>query len=189
MKAFDGFKSEASNKFGPLPAGPYVAKILNTKIDGDEPDQYLVLRLDISEGPRAGYFTERYNRETEKAAGKYVPKFKGDYRIRIPNDENRKAQYPDSDKRRFNDAIYRIEQSNDGYHWDWDERGLIGLTVGINMQDDEFNGQPFTRIGRLEIAEDIRKGLVKPMQPRNRSGQTDKQTGFAQVEDTQLPWF
>ena len=40
MKPFAGFKSEANaggSKYM-LPAGPYVAKIINVKIDGDEPD-------------------------------------------------------------------------------------------------------------------------------------------------------
>lgn len=190
MKAYSGFKAEASNKIDNLPAGPYVATILAAKVDGKEPDQALILRVDISEGPQAGYFRERYNREVKKAAGKYEPRYKGDYRLRIPNDENTKALYPESDKKRFNDFVYRVEQSNPGYHWDWDEGGLKGLAIGINMQQDEYNGVPFTRIGRLEIADDVRNGSVSTMPPRQRQQQPpmDNQTGFAQVEQPELPW-
>ena len=111
MKAFNGFKSEASNnKPKALPAGPYVAKILNVKVDGEEPDQTLVLRLDVAEGEYTDYFKDRYNREKENS--KYEPKYKGDFRLRIPNEANTKAMYPESDIRRFNDAIWRIEKSN-----------------------------------------------------------------------------
>ena len=194
MKAFSGFKSEASsNKFGPLPAGPYVAQIKKAKVDGKEPDQTLILRLDVTEGEFANYFTNRYNHEKENA--KYEPRYKGDYKIRIPNDDNKKAQYPDSDKRRFNDMIWRIEKSNPGYHWDWNEKSLEGLTVGINMQSGEYNGSPYTRIGRLEVADDVRKGIVPTMKAREPRSDAyeppkDQQTGFVKVEeDTSLPWF
>ena len=197
MKAFDGFKAEAAGngKFEMLPAGPYVAEILDVRIDGKEPDQTMVLRLDVTEGEQAGYFTRRYQHESENG-GKYEPRYKGVFRIRIPNDENTKAMYPESDKRKFNDAIFRIMRSNEGYKWDWNEQGLIGKTVGINMQAGEYNGAPYTSIGRLEIAEDVRKGLVHEMPPRKPRGdayeapaeQTDPQTGFTVVETEKLPF-
>jgi len=192
MKAFSGFKSEASgNKPKMLPAGPYVARIKAVKIDGDEPDQALILRVDIIEGEYIDYFMNRY--KTDEAKSKYPPRYKGDYRLRIPNEDNPKAQYPESDKRRFNDAIYRIEKSNEGYHWDWNEQGLVGKIVGINMQESEYNGVPFTRIGRLEIAEDVRRGIVQPMAPKEPKGdawepQIDQQSGFTAVETDELPF-
>lgn len=192
MKAYSGFESKVSTgKAGSLPVGAYVAKILAAKVFGDEPDQTLVLRMDIAEGPHKNYFTERYNNEVNRAAGKYEPKYKGDFRLRIPNDENTKALYPDSDKKRFNDFVGRIEASNPGYHWDWKEEGLKGLLIGVSTQQDEYNGVPFTRLARLEIVDDVRAGVVQPMQPRQRQQQApqpiDQQTGFAQVEQ-ELPW-
>ena len=186
MKPFAGFKSEASsNKPRMLPAGPYVAKIINVKIDGQEPDQQLVLRVDVAEGEYEGYFTKRYQRENE--SGKYDVKYKGDFRLRIPNPENTKAMYPESDLRNFNDAMFRIESSNPGYHWDWEERGLIGKIVGINMQERDFKGNIFTRIGRLEIADDVRKGIVQPMQSKASKTEIDAQSGMVKV-DEEPPW-
>lgn len=188
MKAYDGFKSEAQgNKFEQLPAGPYEAKILNVKIDGQEPDQTLVLRLDIIEGEYKDYFTKRYQHDKENAS-QYEARYKGDFKLRIPNDANTNARYPDSDKRRFNDAIWRIEKSNEGYHWDWNEKGLIGKIIGINMQDDEYNGNRFTRIGRLEVAQDVRSGIVGVMPPRKRQEQTAEPAGFTAVENIEVPF-
>ena len=198
MKAFDGFKSEAQNsKPRMLPPGPYVAKILNAKIDGKEPDQTLILRLDVCEGPFANYFVERYNREKE--SGKFEAHYKGDFKVRIPNDDNKKALYPETDKRRFNDMVYRLQSSNEGFKWEFSEdddyicNRLKGLIVGINMQLGEFNGSPYTRIGRLEIADDVRKGIVGEMKPREPRGdgpaQMDQQSGMAKVDDPELPWF
>jgi hypothetical protein len=193
MKAFNGFKAEANTKkTGPLPAGAYVAKIKGVKIEGNEPDQQLVLRVDVCEGPYTDYFLNRYKREKENS--RYEPRYKGDYKLRIPNEANTKAMYPESDLRRFNDAIFRIEQSNEGYTWDWDEKGLVGKVVGINMQASEYNGYEFTKIGRLEIAGDVRKGIVQAMQPKAPKGdaydtpQIDQQTGFTAVETDELPF-
>lgn len=193
MKAFNGFKSEAmTNKPKSLPAGPYVAKILAVKIEGNEPDQSLILRMDVVEGEYMNYFRDRYNREKENS--KYEPKYKGDFRVRIPNDENTKAMYPESDLRRFNDFVYRLEKSNPDYHWDWNEQGLVGKIIGINMQEGEYNGSKFTKIGRLEIADDVRKGIVDKMKPREPRSDAyeppvDQKSGFVQVEDKELPWF
>ena len=51
MKQFEGFKSEArAERYPMLPAGAYVCGIKNVKIEGQEPDQQLVLRLEIVEG-------------------------------------------------------------------------------------------------------------------------------------------
>ena len=191
MKAFEGFKSEATSggKYPMLPPGPYVARIINTKVEGDEPDQSLILRLDIAEGPHAGYYTNRYNAEDAKQ-GKYPTRYKGDLRIRIPNPNNTKAMYPDSDIRRFNDAIYRIEKSNPGYSWDWNERGLIGKIVGVNVREGSYNDSPYTKPYRLEIADDVRRGIVKPMDPMQPRGDAHDVPGqqYTVVNDTELPF-
>ena len=89
-------------------------------------------------------------------------------------------------------AIYRIEQSNPGFHWDWKEQELVGKYIGINMQEAEYNGNKFTRIGRLEIVDDVRRGIAKTMQPRQPRGDADDskfvQQGFTAVEVDSLPF-
>ena len=174
MIRYDGMKAEEmkGNGGGQLPVGPYVAICLGAKIEGKAPDQTLVLALDVKEGEYKNFFTNKLQ-EAKKNGSKYgEPKFKGTYRLRIPNPENTKALYPETDIARMNDMIYRFEKSNPTFHWDCDEQKLPGLTVGINMQEDTYNGNTFTRIGRLEIADDVRKGLIKAMSPRKRKEQT-----------------
>lgn len=195
MKQYEGFKSEASGKKYPmLPAGTYVAGIKNVKIDGQEPDQQLVLRLDIIEGEYAGYYTKRYENDSQGAGydQQYQAKYKGDLRIQVPNPDNTKRSHPEWDVRTFNNAIYCIEQSNPGYKWDWDEKKLKGKTVGINVREGTYNGNVYTQIGRLEVAEDVRQGIVETMKPKKPSGQTvtgvDAQTGFTGVETDELPF-
>ena len=177
MIKYDGMKSEEqqNNNVGQLPAGPYVAKVIDAKIEGTEPDQQLKIAVDVSEGPFEGFFMKKFN--AQKASGSQYgeAKYKGVIKLRIPNPNNKNALYPDSDKRRFNDMLYRFEKSNPGAQLygqnGFDEQRLKGLTVGISMQDDEFNGNAFTRIARFEIADDVRQGLVKVMAPRKRKDQ------------------
>ena len=193
MKPFAGFKSEAKSKsYEQLPEGPYVATIKATRIDGREPDQSLIIRVDVSEGQYAGYFTKRWKHDKDSNT-RYEPKYKGDFRLRIPNEG---SAYYENNLAKFNDAIYRIEQSNPGYHWDWNENGLVGLTVGINMQKNFYNDNPYTKIGRLEIADDVRKGIVNVMkagEPRSDAyeppvQQVDSQSGFMVVNTDEVPF-
>ena len=97
MIKYSGMKAEESNGFVKhLPAGPYVARIKAAKVDGQEPDQTLIIRLDVCEGPHADYFMNRYKADDERyrRGGQYEPKYKGDYRLRIPNKNNPNSQYP-----------------------------------------------------------------------------------------------
>lgn len=197
MAKIDGFKSEAPSKAFPmLPEGAYVCGIKNVKIDGKEPDQQIVLRLDIIEGEWSGYYTKRYNNDKEKA-DKYDPKYKGDFRIQIPDSRNTKRQHPEWDLRTLNNSIWCIEQSNTGFHFDGDTDHigeLKGKIVGINVRGGSYNGIEYTQIGRLEPADDVRKGLVKPMKRKADTmgaapaAQTDSATGFPVVETEELPF-
>jgi len=196
MIRYEGMKAEENNsgaKF--LPVGAYVGKVIDARITGKAPDQQLELALDVSEGPFMNFYMNKFmaakNRDSQ-----YEVKYKGVLRLRIPNDENKKARYPESDKRRFNDMIYRFEASNEGYHFDGNESSLKGLTVGFSTQEDSFNGATFTRIGRLETADDVRNGACRQMEPRHREGEenpttapmVDQRSGMPVVNTEKLPW-
>lgn len=197
MKPFEGFKSEApSTGYPMLPKGLYIARIQNVMIEGSEPDQRLVLRLDIIEGEHAGYYTKRYNSERASGNTQYEVKYKGDFRIQLPDQNNTKRQHYDWDLRTFNNSIWAIENSNDGYHWDWNEMGLKGKTVGINVRQGSFDGTPYTTIGRLESVQVIREGkarIMKDMKPRTTGDQAPAAEaavapGFTVVEDEEVPF-
>ena len=203
MRQINGFRSEPKKKSTyQLPAGPYVGKIKNVKIEGEEPDQTLILRLDVSEGEFTGYYTNRYVQDDKRykdKESKYPAKYKGDLRIRIPNPDNKRALYPDSDLATFNDAIWCIEESNAGYHWDWNEQGLIGLMVGFSVRQGTYNGNAFTKIQKLESAVEVRMGNVEVMEPMAPRGDTPapeyvppvtQQVGYTEVQmsDDELPF-
>ena len=174
MKPFAEYKSEPrQEKFPQLPAGAYVCTIQNVKEDGEYPDDSLVLRLEIAEGEYAGYYGKRYRHDEEasRTAG-FKPRYKGDFRIRAPRAENPHIRNLEWAIRSFNNAIWSIEDSNEGYHFDFGNvAALKGKQVGVSVREASFQGAAYTEIGRLESARQVRDGKVRPMRPReDRSG-------------------
>ena len=209
MINYAGMKAEESksDNFGQLPVGAYVGKTLKTEITGSAPDQSLVIYMDVAEGEYESFFMKKFDAQ-KKAGSQYGEvKFKGTYRLRIPNPENKKAQYPETDMRRFNDMIAKYQNSNPGitlYDQNgFNEQRLKGLLVGFSTLEDSYNGSSFTRIGRLENVDDVRNGNVRPMEARrrNEAGDAndsafiappaptiDPQSGFIGVETDELPF-
>lgn len=194
MKPINGFQSQAPGASYPmLPKGAYVCGIQDVKITGAEPNQQLSLRLEIIEGPYAGYWTKRYQSESNRTgmATQYETRYKGVVNIQIPNEANTSRQHYDWDLNTFNRAIGAIEASNNGYHWDWNEQGLKGKTVGVSVQLGLFNGIEFTSPRRLEDANQVREGKVKPMKDREPSYSEDQHgnnSGFTMVETDEIPF-
>jgi len=194
MKPINGFTSELRKKgYEQLPAGPYVAKIVAVKLEGNEPDQTLILRLDVAEGPYTGYYTKRFQHDSQNDRSRYPAKYKGDFRLRVPNENNKRAQYPESDMANFKDFVAKIEESNPGYHWDWNEQGLRGLLIGINVQQGTYNGSAYTKIKFLEIVDEVRNGQVAtlpPMEPRGDAWEppVDQQSGMVMVNTDDVPF-
>ena len=196
MINFAGMKAEErKGSYGQLPAGPYVGVIKAVKLEGVSPKQQLILRLEVTEGEYANYFYNRYKHDKENSS-RYEPRYKGDLKLYIP-DPDHKDEYFDSTLRTFNDALFRIEKSNQGFHFDGDENKLVGKTVGFSMQEDEYNGNVFTRLAKLETAQDVRDGLVKVMEPKKKkkgdaydtpAASVDPQSGFYAVETDELPF-
>ena len=187
MIKYEGMRSEESKgAVKTLPAGPYVAKVLNTSIIGKEPDQQLAVIIDIWEGEYAGWYMTRFKADKDKFGDNpnIEVKYKGVIRVRIPNPDNQNARYPESDIRRFNDMIWRFEKSNEeqGFHWDGDETKLKGLLVGISVQEDIYNGKPFTKPVRFETVDDVRQGKVKVMAPRQRGETAENPTNAPMMD-------
>lgn len=198
MKPYEGYKAEASgNSFPMLPVGAYVCEIKNVKIEGHEPDQQLILRLEIVEGEFTNYYTNRYNADVQRNASKqlYGTKYKGDFRLNIPNPANTKREHPEWDVSAFNNMVYCVQTSNPGYEWKWDETSLKGKLVGINVRAGTYNGNPYTTIGKLETIDDVRKGLCKTMKPKaDRLAPSAAEvaaadpSGFTPIETEDLPF-
>ena len=178
MKArYQGYEARKAGGYVELPpTGAYVGKILEQKVEPsyDKTHDQIVLMLDITEGEYAGRYMEQYNDAKERFP---ETKYKGVLRITVPeeNDGDDKAWI----RKAFESNMWAIEQSNDGYAWDWDEKKLKGKNVGFSVRKRfyTYNGKDreTTEIARLESIEEVKAGKVKPMNARdNRTSETDE---------------
>jgi len=160
IRRFNDYENiRASSVARALPSGGYVGKVMGTKIgtysDGRE---CLIISLDITEGEYIGYYAERYRNDPEETR-----RWKGNFRLTIPSDDG--SERDSKDKRSFKTAMVSIEESNPGYHWDWNELGLKGKTVGFLVRQKEwsFNGSTgwAPEIYKLIAADDARQGNFK----------------------------
>ena len=163
MKAFNGLeikKSVSANE--PLPAGGYVAKILNAKVEEYSWGEKLVISFDIAEGEYKDFFSKQYKENTREDK-----KWKGNFRLTVPQESN---QYFDSQKRAFGNAIWAIEESNPSFRWAWDENALKGKMVGVLFRNYEYDidGKQgwSTECCTFVSVEDVRTGNFK--QPKDK---------------------
>ena len=175
MINYDGkndFKAQQSVSFDALPVGFYVGKILGAKVETIDTQSgsfdRLALQIDVAEGEHANHYRKQYEAQS---GGSYPAKFKGIVRISIPV---KGSQYEATQKRILENMAWALEQSNKGYHWDWDETKLKGLSVGFTVREFDWcmerdGGLAYgtsTEIGRLDSVEDARSGKLKPMKKR-----------------------
>ena len=164
---YDSTQTQTFTK--PLPTGGYVGKIMGANLQQYSNGQTgMVISVDITEGDYAGYFTDRYR--SDPAPDK---KWKGNVRLNIPADDG--GENDERDKRVFKSAMVAIEESNSGYHWNWDENTLKGKAIGVLVRQKEwaFNGSTGWSVDcfKLLSVDDVRQGNYKkiadkPLQAR-----------------------
>lgn len=133
MKAFSGFEAKRSGGGREvLPAGGYVAKIIGARVDDFGGYSKLVIAFDISEGKYAGFFNKDFENNTREDK-----KWRGTLRLSVPTDDG--SEKDEWSKRSFGNAMWAIEDSNSGFHWDWDEAKLKGKTVGVLFRNKEWS--------------------------------------------------
>lgn len=147
MKQLKGYENAKVMAGGvpQLPKGGYIAKILDCKEESSATGYtWLAISFDISEGEHKGHFAEQYRANTNENK-----KWRGTYNAFIP-DEN--SQYYEENLSKFKTMMANIEESNNGYHWDWDESKLKGKTIGVIFGEKEFK----TESGEVIIVTECR---------------------------------
>lgn len=135
MKPYNGYEAKPIVKKETLPKGGYVAKIMNAKEMVYDWGRQLVIGFDILEGEYKGFFQKDFAQNPNEDK-----KWRGTFRLRVPNDDG--SEQDNWAKNSFGHATWAIEDSNPGYHWDWNEAGLKGKIVGVLFRNKEweFNG-------------------------------------------------
>lgn len=160
---FDGAHAEKLSNGAALPAGGYVARIESAKVETYTWGNVLVIALDIAEGNHTGHFRKMFDENSDPNK-----KWKGIFRLTIPNE---KSKFFVSEKRSFNNFIFALETSNNGYHFDWDEKRLKGLLFGALYRNKEFlaeNGKKImtTECGGCTDILSIKDGSFTPLKDK-----------------------
>ena len=163
MKAYDGYKAEKASGREILPAGGYVCIIKSAKEETFDWGKRLVLAIDVAEGQFAGFFKKDYEQNTREDK-----KWRGTYRINEPKDDG--SEKDGWAKRTFNNFIWSIQESNPGFTWDWDEKKLKNLKLGVLYRNKEWEmdgrtGWTTEAAGSCSV-DDIRSGSFKPLKDK-----------------------
>ena len=184
IKSYNGFKPERTTARETLPAGGYVAKIMDATVISYDWGDVLKVDFDIAEGEYKGFFATDYRNNTNDDK-----KWRGTYRINIPNESN---QYFDSQRKSFNNFIACLEETNNGFHWAWDETALKGKGIGVLFRNKEweYNGSTgwTTECCAVTTAKDIREGNFKmpkdkPLKAKETASATSFSNAFTAVDD------
>lgn len=175
MKQIDNFENVKANEGGfdrPAP-GAYIGVILDAE---DVPKkEYIKMNLDITEGDYKGY-----SFETLERAG-FCPL----HSIR---------SYKETAIGFFKAFINAVENSNEGYKWEWDEESLINKKIGFVIGEEEYeknNGSIGERlyIDRLLSVDDVRAGKFKVPAKKLLEKKEAVVVESSDVEDNEdLPW-
>ena len=175
IKKYDGQKAEKATSNTPLPAGGYVAKIRTAKIEEYQWGNVLIIAFDIAEGDYAGFFKKQFDANPNEDK-----KWKGTYRLTIPEEG---SKYFDSNRRIFNNFIYALEDSNDGYHYDCDEKKFKDKLIGVLFRNKqwEMNGKSgwTTECGAVTDITAIRDESFKPLRDKPLNNSISASSGSA----------
>ena len=190
IKSYNGFKPERTSTRETLPVGGYVAKIMDATVIDYSWGSVLKVDFDIAEGDFKGFFATDYRNNTNEDK-----KWRGVYRINIPDERN---QYFENQKKSFNNFIACLEETNNGFHFDWDESKLKGKGIGVLFRNKEWemNGNTgwTTECCAVTTVKDIRDGNFKlpkdkPLKAKAASTPTYSAADFAPADDdSDLPF-
>ena len=192
MKAYKGYERNEGRDFETLPKGAYVIKILGAKEEvnkrGD--GSYIRMAFDIAEGEYAGFYDKSY-----KADKREDKKWSNDAYIYLNCPKDNDEQFIIDN---FNKFITAVEDSNEGYHWNWDENTLKGKLVGAKfyIEQSEYNDKIYdhTKAKWFVAAQKVRDGKAGKLPNDKLLTQAPKPAGssdFMSISDSieeEVPW-
>ena len=125
MKPFSDYdKTQAYTEFETLPKGGYVLTVLNAvELVWPSGGKYIQIACDILEGEYTSFYAKQY--KDDKREDK---RWKCNFNLTEPADDG--SERDAYIKRRFKTVMNAFEDSNPGYHWDWNETALKGKKIG-----------------------------------------------------------
>ncbi len=191
MKAYKGYARSEQSGYEPLPKGAYVIKLLNVK---EEPNSngngsHLKIAFDIAEGEYTDFYMNAFNSSTKEDK-----KWNNDAYLYMNCPDDNSPQWTVDN---FNKFITAVEDSNEGYHWNWDESTLKSRIVGAKfcIEQSEYNGKVYdhTKAKWFVTAQKVRDGKAGKL-PNDKmiasapNKNTDDYMSIPDAIDEELPW-
>ena len=195
MKKFNNWENvKAASEFVPLPAGGYIVELKNAKVkeyknqNGDAFERFEIA-IDIAEGEFKDYYANDFCNQTNEDK-----KWKGVLRLYMPKEDG--SEQDEWTKSRFKSFIEAVEDSNPGFHWDWDESKLRGKKIGclFRLEEWEYNGktgkkaQPFKAVSVEKIKSGNFKTPKEKLLDKNASALTAPTPEFRDIPDEDVPF-
>lgn len=182
IKQFNDYATiQAYSDFPTLPKGGYVLKVMGVSQKTNSMGAYLQIGMDVAEGEYKDFFTKQYTNDSRSEK-----KWGCNFLLSIPKDDG--SEKDGWTKRAFKTFTTALEESNNGYHFDWDENKFKGLLIGglFNEREYEKNDGSIGKsvnLAKVCAAEKIRTGDYKLPEDKllNKAAATDA-SGFVNVD-------
>lgn len=163
MKAFGNWENvQAAKEREQLPKGGYVVRIMDAAIREFQGQRGSFERFEVSVDIAEGEYKDFYAQDYRAQSGE-DKRWRGVLRMYLPKEDGSKED--ERTKSYFKTMVEAIEDSNTGYHWDWNEKGLKGKVVGclVRAEEWEMNGRNgwCTKPFRFVPIADIRENRFK----------------------------
>lgn len=169
-----------------LPEGGYICVIKDAEVKKTQSGyEMLVVSFDIAEGEYKDFYTNDYR--AQQGENKY---WGGVIRYFLPREDG--TENDNYTKSRFRAFTNALEDSNPGYHWDWDETALKEKKIGMITRNEEwewndksgFKVRPFMFID-IDRIRDNKFSLPKTkyINGGQPAAQAQTQTDFTVIDD------
>ena len=160
IKRFNDYnETQAYTDFQQLPKDGYVLRIMGAEVCENSKGEYIKISCDLAEGEYKDFYANEYRNQQQEDK-----KWHCNYLLNVPNDDG--SEQDGWTKRRFKTVIAALEDSNPGYHFDWDEKKFKGKLVGglFNEREYEANDRTVkrtTNLAQMCAVEKIRSKTFK----------------------------
>lgn len=172
-----------------LPAGGYVGEIKKAEVLKYSWGSKLVIAYDITEGEYAWFFMKDWQNNPNDDK-----KWRGNLSMTLPMEDG--SEQDVWKKRAIGNLAASLEESNPGYHWDWDENKLKGKKLGFLVREREWemNGKTgwTTEASSCTDVETIRSGKFRVPKaktlPKSSAPASAPISDYSAVDDSDLPF-
>lgn len=169
------------SEFPKLPKGGYVMKIMGVAKKKNSTGEYLQIGMDVAEGQYKDFYTKQYTNDTRSEK-----KWGCNFLLNIPKDDG--SEKDGWTKSKFKTFTVALEESNSGYHFDWDENKWKGKLIGglFNEREYKTNNGNIGKAANFEKVckvEDIRTGNFKIPEDKLLEKPAESSDGFVNVPE------